>query len=168
MNATFAIAVHNDDLPVILPLVPPDRSVTPCGSEWSIVSADIPDDGFDDGTLRDAAATLAHVSVFEAEAGEGRINIGNLDESPLCTYGGESLNPFRQAVLFEVVEGEWSNEIGRDETVNAETARNLFLDGETIWLSVVLREDTERLAETLHKLDSRLSPRQSAETHELL
>lgn len=168
MNATFAIAVHNDDLPVILPLVPPDRSVTPCGSEWSIVSADIPDDGFDDGALQDAAATLAHVSVFEAEAGEGRINIGNLDESPLYAYGGESLNPFRQAILFEVVEGEWSNEIGRDETVNAETARNLFLDGETIYLAVTPREDADRLAETLDNLDARLAPGQSAEIHDLL
>lgn len=168
MNATFSIAVHNDDLPTILPLVPSPHKTSPCGAEWTVISSDISEGRFDDGALREAVKTLNHVSVFEAEAGEGRVHIENIDDSPLFTYNSEPLDPFSQPVLYEVLEGDWSNEIGRDETVDATTARNLFLNGEVVYLSVFLPDDMASIGERLVDLDSRFVPEQSPDIHDLL
>lgn len=168
MSETFALAVHNEDLANILSLIPHPYAPIPCGENWTIVSADISDHRLDIDALRQAVTGLRHVSVFEAEVGQGRVHIENITESPLYTYGYEPLDPFSQSILYELLEAEWSNEIGRDETVNATVAYNLYRSGEVIYPFVSLRDDIVGIAARLDEFDSRFMPGQSPDIHGLL
>lgn len=167
MDSFFAVAVHNDDLPSISSLITNVHTLIPCGANWSII-ADIPLDDKTVEKLREASMKLKHVSVYEGDMGPGHVRTEDLSESPLVSYGNTPLDPFGQAIIYEVIEADWSNELSHDETVDATTARNLFTNGETVFLSVSLPEDMSDVAERLDNLDAHFSPKQSVDIHELI
>lgn len=167
MSEDIALAIHNDDLPSIAHAMPSPHETIACGKNWTIVSADVSGQQPDIDSLREKVARLGHISVFEGSVEQGRVQLGDLSESPIYSYGYEPLDPFSQPILYEVPEADWSNEVGRDETVSAADANSLYRFGEVVYPMVSLREDTESISERLDELDLRFSPSQSPDIHDL-
>ena len=133
---TAALLLHEDDLPKVAELVGEDATVGDCGGGWSLLVISGEGEGEWERlrrTLLHLVGGFSHASLCEfALLSFGVASFDDVADSPAEDMAGNPLDPVRDVALYDILEGTWVSEEGREEILDAATTRSVFLAGERV------------------------------------